>query len=91
MGWSFRGSKSFGLFKKNFSKFGIVFNFGVPGARVGVNAKERRKKYVRGRIPGAGLYYSHHCPLSRIRIPSPRPVSHHWSRLGRNEEWKIVR
>jgi len=55
MGWSFRRSKSFGLFKLNFSKSGVGLSFGVPGARVGVNAKG--KKYLRGGIPGTGLYY----------------------------------
>ena len=55
MGWSFRRCESFGLFKLNFSKSGVGFSFGVPGARVGVNAKG--KKYVRGGIPGTGLYY----------------------------------
>ena len=60
MGWSFRRSKSFGLFKLNFSKSGIGFSFGVPGARVGVNSKG--KKYVRGGIPGTGLYYQSSLP-----------------------------
>lgn len=60
MGWSFRRSKSFGLFRLNFSKSGIGFSFGVPGARVGVNSKG--KKYVRGGIPGTGLYYQSSLP-----------------------------
>jgi hypothetical protein len=60
MGWSFRRSKSFGLFRLNFSKSGLGFSFGVPGARVGVNAKG--KKYVRGGIPGTGLYYQSSLP-----------------------------
>jgi hypothetical protein len=55
MGWSFRRSKSLGLFRLNFSKSGLGFSFGVPGARIGVNAKG--KKYVRGGIPGTGLTY----------------------------------
>lgn len=60
LGWSFRRSKSFGLFKLNFSKSGLGFSFGVPGARVGVNSKG--KKYVRGGIPGTGLYYQSSLP-----------------------------
>jgi hypothetical protein len=60
MGWSFRRSKSFGLFKLNFSNSGLGFSFGVPGARVGVNAKG--KKYLRGGIPGTGLYYQSSLP-----------------------------
>ena len=55
MGWSFRRSKSLGLFRLNFSKSGVGFSFGVPGARIGINSKG--KKYVRGGIPGTGLYY----------------------------------
>jgi hypothetical protein len=60
MGWSFRRTKSFGLFKLNFSKSGVGFSFGVPDARVGVNSKG--KKYVRGGIPGTGLYYQSPLP-----------------------------
>ncbi len=60
MGWSFRRSKSFGPFRLNFSKSGIGFSFGGPGARIGVNAKG--KKYVRGGIPGTGLYYQSTLP-----------------------------
>jgi hypothetical protein len=60
MGWSFRRSKSFGLFRLNFSKSGIGYSFGVPGARIGVNAKG--KKYLRGGIPGTGLYYQSSLP-----------------------------
>jgi hypothetical protein len=60
MGWSFRRSKSFGLFKLNFSKSGLGFSFGVPGARVGVNSKG--KKYLRGGIPGTGVYYQSSLP-----------------------------
>jgi hypothetical protein len=60
MGWSFRRSKSFGLFRLNFSKSGIGHSFGVPGARVGVNSKG--KKYVRGGIPGTGLSYQSTLP-----------------------------
>ena len=60
MGWSFRRSKSFGPFRLNFSKSGIGFSFGAPGARVGVNAKG--KQYIRGGIPGTGLYYQSTLP-----------------------------
>jgi Protein of unknown function (DUF4236) len=60
MGWSFRRSKSFGLFRLTFSKSGLGFSFGVRGARIGVNAKG--KKYVRGSISGTGLYYQSSLP-----------------------------
>lgn len=67
MGWSFRRSKSFGPFRLNFSKSGIGFSFGGPGARVGVNAKG--KKYFRGGIPGTGLYYQSTLPDEAGQAP----------------------
>ena len=73
MGWSFRRSKSFGLFKLNFSKSGLGFSFGVPGARVGVNSEG--KKYVRGGIPGTGLYYQSSLPDAQPGQASPSPSS----------------
>ena len=73
MGWSFRRSKSFGLFRFNYSKSGLGFSFGVPGARVGVNAKG--KKYVRGGIPVPGCTTSPRCRTgSRGSRLSPRQV-----------------
>lgn len=75
MGWSFRRSKSFGLFKLNLSKSGIGFSFGVAGARVGVNSKG--KKYVRGGggSPAPDSTTSPHCRMlssfSRVRLPLP--------------------
>src|SRR5476651_796133 len=72
MGWSFRRSKSFGLFRLNFSKSGIGFSFGVPGARVGVNSKG--KKYVRGGIPGTGLSYQSSLPDAQPG-QAPQPTS----------------
>jgi hypothetical protein len=60
MGWSFRRSKKFGLFRLNFSKSGIGYSIGVKSARIGVNAKG--KNYVRGGIPGTGLYYQSTLP-----------------------------
>ncbi len=71
MGWSFRRSKSFGLFRLNFSKSGLGFSFGVPGARVGVNSKG--KKYVRGGIPGTGLYYQSSLPDAQQLHPRENP------------------
>jgi hypothetical protein len=72
MGWSFRRSKGFGLFRLNFSKSGIGYSFGVKGARVGVNAKG--KKYLRGGIPGTGLYYQSTLPDGQPG-QSPQPTS----------------
>ncbi len=76
MGWSFRRSKSFGPFRLNFSKSGIGFSFGAPGARVGVGAKG--KKYFRGGIPGTGLYYRSTLPDAQRtqagQTPQPGPA-----------------
>jgi hypothetical protein len=71
--WSFRRSKSFGLFKLNFSKSGLGFSFGVPGARVGVNSKG--KKYLRGGIPGTGLYCQSSLPDAQQLQPREAPPS----------------
>jgi hypothetical protein len=68
MGWGFRRSKSLGLFRLNFSKSGVGFSFGVPGARVGVNSKG--KKYVRGGVPGTGLYYQQTSPDGQHAQPN---------------------
>ncbi|PSH02742.1 MAG: hypothetical protein CXZ00_15845 [Acidobacteria bacterium] len=73
MGWSFRRSKSFGLFKLNFSKSGVGFSFGVPGARIGINSKG--KKYVRGGIPGTGMYYQSSLPDAQQLHPRENPPS----------------
>jgi hypothetical protein len=69
MGWSFRRSKSFGLFRLNFSKSGVGFSFGVPGARIGISSKG--KKYVRGGIPGTGLYYQQNLPDGHAEAAHP--------------------
>lgn len=55
MGWGIRRSKKIGLFRLNMSKSGLGVSFGVPGARIGINSKG--KKYVRGGVPGTGLFY----------------------------------
>jgi Protein of unknown function (DUF4236) len=73
MGWSFRRSKSLGLFRLNFSKSGIGYSFGVKGARIGVNSKG--KQYVRGGIPGTGLYYQSSLPDAQHAQPGQTPQS----------------
>jgi len=45
----------------------------VPGARVGVNAKG--KKYLRGGIPGTGLYYQSSLPDAEPGQASPSTSS----------------
>lgn len=72
MGWGFRRSRSFGLFRFNFSKSGIGVSVGVPGARIGINSKG--KKYVRGGIPGTGLYYQQNLPEGQHNQPDAQPT-----------------
>jgi hypothetical protein len=45
-----------GLVHVNASKHGLGLSLGVPGARVGVNA--RGSEYFRAGIPGTGLFYN---------------------------------
>jgi hypothetical protein len=54
MAWSFRRSLKFGPSKINLSKSGVGFSFGVPGFRVGQDAKGRSYRQVS--IPGTGVY-----------------------------------
>jgi hypothetical protein len=54
MGWGFRRSINFGPFRMNFSKSGIGYSVGVPGARIGKDAKGR--KYSQLSIPHTGVY-----------------------------------
>ena len=81
---SFCRSKSFGLFRLNFSKSGVGFSFGVPGVRIGVNAKG--KKYVRGGIPGTGPNYQSSLPDAQpgeaTTVCHPRNVSFRCERIS---------
>lgn len=54
MAWQFRRSKTAGPFRLNFSKSGIGWSVGVPGLRIGKDAKGRT--YTAASIPGTGLY-----------------------------------
>jgi uncharacterized protein DUF4236 len=64
VGWGFRRRTGLlgGLIHVNASKHGLGFSAGVPGLRLGVNA--RGQEYFHGGIPGAGIFYnsilSHH-------------------------------
>lgn len=59
MGWRFRRSIGRGPFRINLSKSGLGWSFGRRGARVGVDAKGR-KRWSLG-IPGTGLSYQKGC------------------------------
>lgn len=55
MGFNFRKSFNFGLFRLNFSKNGIGWSFGVKGARYTKTAKGN--SYGAFSIPGTGISY----------------------------------
>jgi len=55
MGFIFRKSINLGPIRINFSKSGIGVSGGVPGLRVGRDAKGRRQ--ASAGLPGSGLYW----------------------------------
>lgn len=64
MAWGFRRSlKIAGPLRLNFSKGGLGLSLGVPGLHIGAG---RRGPYLRGGIPGTGIYY-------RKSLKGPRP------------------
>jgi Protein of unknown function (DUF4236) len=54
MGWNFRRSIRLGPFRFNLSKSGVGTSVGVPGFRVGKDAKGRG--YQQTCVPGTGIY-----------------------------------
>ena len=54
MGWGFRRSLKFGLFRVNLSKSGIGYSVGTRGIRFGKDAKGR--KYRALSIPETGIF-----------------------------------
>jgi hypothetical protein len=54
MGWSFRRSINVGPLRFNFSKSGVGYSLGVPGARIGKDGRNR--KYSQLAIPRTGIY-----------------------------------
>lgn len=65
MGWSFRRSLRFGLFRLNLSKSGIGYSVGVRGLRYGKDAKGR--KYRALNLPGTGIYRRDYFPATPAR------------------------
>ncbi len=55
MGWIFRKSKGFGIFRITASRRGLSVRTGVPGAHVSVNTRGDVHESVG--IPGSGLYF----------------------------------
>jgi hypothetical protein len=54
MGWNLRRSLRFGPFRINLSKSGVGYSVGLPGYRLGKDAKGR--PYQQMSIPGTGIY-----------------------------------
>jgi hypothetical protein len=54
MAWNFRKSLRFGPLRINLSKSGVGYSVGLPGVRLGRDAKGR--KYQSLNIPGTGIY-----------------------------------
>jgi hypothetical protein len=54
MGWAWRKAFNFGPLRINLSKKGLGYSVGVPGIRVGKNAKGHN--YSQTSIPGTGIY-----------------------------------
>jgi hypothetical protein len=54
MGWNFRKALRFGPFRVNLSRSGVGYSLGIPGLRIGKDAKGR--KYTSLGIPGTGIY-----------------------------------
>ena len=55
MSFFFRKTIKLGFLHINFSKSGIGFSIGVPGARIGKSANGQA--YVSGSLPGTGVGY----------------------------------
>lgn len=54
MGWNFRRSIRLGPFRFNLSKSGVGGSVGIPGVRVGKDAKGCT--YQQTSVPGTGIY-----------------------------------
>ncbi len=72
MGWGFRRRAGLlgGLVHLNLSKHGIGASVGVPGLRVGVDSQHHG--YVRGGVPGTGVYFSQRLPHHHEVDSAPR-------------------
>ena len=66
MGLRFRKSISIGkFFRINFSKSGIGYSFGIPGARISRSAKGETKTTYS--IPGTGISYTPDKPKNKTK------------------------
>jgi len=71
MAWGFRKRAGLfgGLLRLNVSKHGVGASVGAPGLRVGINNLHR--PYVRGGIPGTGLFFSEQMPSHLRHTQAP--------------------
>lgn len=72
MAWGLRRSSKFGPLRINASKSGLGYSLGIPGLRMGKDARGRR--YSSMSIPGTGLY-SRTYTSSRTRGRSSASIS----------------
>jgi Protein of unknown function (DUF4236) len=54
MGWTFRKSLRLGPLRINLSRSGVGYSVGLPGVRLGKDARGR--KYQSLNLPGTGIY-----------------------------------
>ena len=74
MAWNFRKSLRFGPLRINLSKSGIGYSLGLPGYRLGRDAKG--KKYQSVNLPGTGIYRRDYIS-SQLGVP-PRLSATSW-------------
>ncbi len=90
MGWNFRRTLNLGPVRLNASKSGIGYSVGVPGFRVGKDAKGR--KYTATSIPGTGIYrrdYLQNRGRPTAPNPAPRPNSIQAATRSRASSWLV--
>jgi len=81
MGWNWRRSMRLGPLRINVSKRGLGYSVGLPGVRLGKDAKGR--KYQSLNIPGTGIYRRDYAPTqpdssnhpSRAWLSAPKVYS----------------
>ncbi|GHT32260.1 hypothetical protein FACS189434_03610 [Bacteroidia bacterium] len=71
MGWRFRKTKRFGIFRTTLSKKGIGTSVGIPGLRFGISPDGR--KYFSMGFPGTGLYYIKYFKENKKAVKSTTP------------------
>jgi hypothetical protein len=80
MAWRFRKSIKLGPLRLNLSKSGIGTSIGVPGFRIGRDAKGR--SYTAASIPGTGLYERKYSKQGESAAPAGVPAEDTPERRG---------